>query len=150
MELDVMRRITSRRGADSAPWIALGFGAGLAAGFLLGELFGYDGRRRAWQFISGAWRNARTRPESRASVAGRVLAVLSADPALAGNQLELLAIGDGGFKLHGWVAARGERTRAYRLAAVAADGEPIMNCLLVRGEDDGAPPLHLDDAPRSA
>ena len=31
-----------------------------------------------------------------------------------------------------------------------ADGEPIVNCLLVRGEDDGAPPLHLDDAPRSA
>src|ERR1051325_10333590 len=78
MELDVMRRIARRRGADSAPWIALGFGAGLAAGFLLGELFGDDGRRRAGQFISGAWRNARTRPESRASVAGRVLAVLSA------------------------------------------------------------------------
>ena len=145
-----MRRIARRRGADSAPWIVLGFGAGLAAGFLLGELFGDDGRRRAGQFISGAWRNARTRPESRASVAGRVLAVLSADPALAGNQLELLAIGDGGFKLHGWVASRGERTRAYRLAAAAADGEPIVNCLLVRGEDDGAPPLHLDDAPRSA
>src|ERR1041385_9555020 len=133
MELDVMRRITSRRGADSAPWIALGFGAGLAAGFLLGELFGYDGRRRAWQFISGAWRNARTRPESRASVAGRVLAVLSADPALAGNQLELLAIGDGGFKLHGWVASRGERTPAHRLAGGPPRPAPHGGRLLGRG-----------------
>ena len=145
-----MRRIARRRGTDLSPWIVLGFGTGVAAGFLLGELFGDDGRRRAGQFISDTWRNARTRPQSRASVAGRVLAVLSADAELAGKQLDLLAIGGGGFELHGWVASRGERTRAYRLAAAAADGEPIVNCLLVRGEDDGAPPLHLDDAPRSA
>jgi hypothetical protein len=150
MELDVMRRLARRRGTNLSPWLVLGFGAGLAAGFLLGELFGDDGRRRTGQFISGAWRNARTRAESRASVASRVLAVLSADAELAGKQLELLAIGAGGFELHGWVASRGERTRAYRLAAAAADGEQIVNCLLVRGEDDGAPPLTLDDAPRSA
>src|ERR1041384_3840627 len=140
MELDVMRRIARRRGADSAPWIVLGFGAGLAAGFLLGELFGDDGRRRAGQFISGAWRNARTRPEGRASGAGRVVAVRSAAPALAGNQLELPAIGDGGFKLHGWVASRGERTRAYRLAAGAARGEPILKWLLLSGGGGRATP----------
>src|SRR5881409_704338 len=125
MELDIMRRIARRRGTDLSPWIVLGFGTGVAAGFVLGELFGDDGRRRAGQFISGAWRNARTRPESRASVAERVLAVLSADAELAGKQLDLLAIGGGGFELHGWVASRGERTRAYLLAAAAADGEPI-------------------------
>src|ERR1051325_1534416 len=124
MELDVMRRLARRRGAESAPWMVLGFGAGVAAGFLLGELFGDDGRRRTGQFFSAAWRNARTRRESRASVAERVLAVLSADAELAESQLDLLAVGGGGFELHGWVASRGERTRAYRLAGGAAAGAP--------------------------
>jgi hypothetical protein len=150
MELDVMRRLARRGGADSRPWVLLGFGAGVAAGFFLGELLGDDGGRRAGRILAGAWRSARTRPESRTSVASRVLAVLGAEPELAPTPFELMAIGGGGFELHGWVMSRSLRTRAYRLAAAAAGDEPIVNCLLVRGEDDVAAALVLDDAPRSA
>jgi len=150
MELGVMRRLARRGGADSLPWALLGFGTGVAAGFFLGELFGDEGGRRAGRILAGAWRSARTRPRSRALVVSRVLAVLGAEPGFAHTPFELLAIGGGGFELHGWVSSRSQRTRAYRLAAAAAGDEPIVNCLLVRGEDDVAPVLALDDAPRSA
>jgi hypothetical protein len=83
-------------------------------------------------------------------VAARVLAVLAAEPGLAGQQLGLIAVGSGGFQLRGWVATRAQRAIAYRLAVAAADGDPIVNRLLVRGEDDIGPSLSLDDAPRSA
>ena len=132
------------------PWTLLGFGVGIAAGFFLGELSGADGGRRAGRAIAGVWRGLRHRPASRASVAARVLAVLAAEPGLAGQQLGLIAVGSGGFQLRGWVATRAQRAIAYRLAVAAADGDPIVNRLLVRGEDDIGPSLSLDDAPRSA
>ncbi|HEV8356301.1 MAG TPA: hypothetical protein VGQ17_05970 [Gemmatimonadales bacterium] len=135
---------------DIRPWILLGFGVGAAAGFLLGELFGTEGHRRAGRAIAGVWRGLRHRRPSRSEEAARVMAALRQVPELAGRDFELLSIGQGGFELHGWVATRGERARAYRLAVAASPGDRIVNCLLVRGEDDVAPALVLDDAPRSA
>ena len=150
MELGVTRRFAGSRPAEIGPWLILGFGAGVAAGFFIGELFGADGGRRAGRAIAGAWRSTLRRPVSRSTVASRVLAVLAADPELTGQQFELLAVGGGGFQLRGWVATRGQRTLAYRLAVAAADDSAIANRLLVRGEDDLGPTLSLDDAPRSA
>jgi|ERR1043166_2360433 hypothetical protein len=146
----VRRRFGYRGGADFRPWILVGFGVGVAAGFLLGELFGTEGHRRAGWAIAGAWRSLRHRPRSRSMEVARVVAALRRDPELAGRHFELLSIGRGGFELHGWVATRGERARAYRLAVAACPGDRIVNCVLVRGEDDVAPTLVLDDAPRSA
>ena len=150
MELAVTRRLAGPRVAGIGPWALLGFGIGIGAGFFLGELYGADGGRRAGRAIAGAWKGMRHRPASRSSVAARVLAVLAADPALAGQHFELIPVGAFGFQLRGWVATRSQRTLAYRLATAAVDGDPIVNRLLVRGEDDIGPTLSLDDAPRSA
>jgi osmotically-inducible protein OsmY len=80
----------------------------------------------------------------------RVRDALANDPELAGETFELLTSGRTGLALHGWVSTRAVRLRAQRTAEAAAGQEPIVNRLLVRGEDDSHVTLVRDDAPRSA
>lgn len=149
--MEAQRR--SRRRGDLAPWLLLGFGAGLAAGLVVSEVFGAGGfprlRRLLGALVPGG--GAPT-PAARAA---EVLVALRADPDLAGQSIEVLAT-PRGLTLRGWVPSRAARARAYRLArtaVAAADGREaadIVNRLLVRGEDDIGPALVLDDEPRSA
>lgn len=127
----------------------LGFGAGLAAGFLIGTLFGSGGHRRVGRIVRSVGR-ARAVPERREVLLDRVRAALAADPALKGEAIELLAIGQNGLGLHGWVSSRAVRARAQRVAGAAAGAGPVLNRLLVHGEDDSHVALVRDDAPRSA
>jgi len=149
MQLSVTRRHRSRGGAVTAALATLGLGAGLAAGFVLGTLFGTGGHRRVGRLVRSAGRG-KAAPERRAVLLARVREALAADPELAGESFELLTSGRSGLALHGWVKTRAVRLRAQRTAEAAAGGEPIVNRLLVRGEDDSQVTLVRDDAPRSA
>lgn len=128
---------------------ALGFGAGAAAGFLIGTLFGSGGHRRVGRIVRSAGR-ARAVPERREVLLDRVRAALAGDPGLKGEAIELLPIGRNGLGLHGWVSSRAIRARAQRVAEAAAGAGPVINRLLVHGEDDSHVALVRDDAPRSA
>jgi hypothetical protein len=149
MQLPVTRGLRRRNSDDLGPWALLGFGAGLAAGFVLGEVFGTSGRKRVGRLL-GTLARRRSTPETRSALATRIAAVLKADAALSSHSFEILPIGRSGLELHGWVTSRAFRSRAHRLAQTAAGTEPIVNRLLVWGEDDGPPPLALDNTPRSA
>jgi len=149
MQLSVTRRHRSRSGALTGALAAVGFGTGLAAGFLIGTLFGSGGHRRVERIVRSAGR-ARTVPERRGVLLERVRAALAADPDLRGETFELFAVGRSGLQLHGWVRNRAARARAQRVAEATAGTEPIVNRLLVHGEDDSHVALVRDDAPRSA
>ena len=149
MQLSVTRRHRSGGRALTAVLSTLGLGTGLAAGFVLGTLFGGGGHRRMGRLVRSAGRG-RTAPERRAVLLARVRAALANDPELAGETFELLTSGRTGLALHGWVSTRAARLRAQRTAEAAAGEEPIVNRLLVRGEDDSHVTLVRDDPPRSA
>ncbi|NOT09469.1 MAG: hypothetical protein HOP28_14860, partial [Gemmatimonadales bacterium] len=144
MQLGLTRRFGRKRHRPLGPWALLGFGAGLAAGFVIGELFGTGGGRRVKRLVRTLV-DGRKKPESRSALAQRGLDALSADVRLAGEAFELLAVGRTGFELHGWVADRATRGVAIRIAREALAAVSVVNCLLVRGEDDAPPPLTLDD-----
>jgi hypothetical protein len=72
-------------------------------------------------------------------LAFRLQMILRNDPVLNPYSLEVCPVRPGVVELHGWVASRALRARAARLAAAAPGVESLINCLLVRGEDDGGP-----------
>lgn len=148
MQLPVTRRVRRGSSAPLGPWALLGFGAGIAAGFLLGEMFGGGGTARVGRLVESL--RGAPKLERRARRAAIILAVLEAEPELAALRFSLIPSVGGGFELRGWVPERSARARAFRLAQAASGGLPIVNRLLVRGEDDAHAELHLDDEPRSA
>lgn len=149
MQLPGTRGLRDRDSDDLGPWALLGFGVGLAAGFVAGEVFGTSGRKRVGRLL-GTLARRRVRPEPRSAVAERIVAVLKADTPLTSFSFEVLSVGRGGLELHGWVTSRALRAQAHRLAQAAAGTDPVVNRVLVRGEDDAPPPLALDSSPRSA
>jgi len=48
----------------------------------------------------------------------------------------VVPVGRNALELHGWVPDRRARAAAARLVAGAVTVERLVNCLLVRGEDD--------------
>jgi hypothetical protein len=148
MQPRVARRFRRGNPRPVGPWALLGFGAGLAAGFVLGEVFGGGGSQRIGRLVGGLRRKpVPERPSDRATT---ILAVLEAEPELSGLRFSLVPAAGGGLELRGWVPTRAARSRAMRLAHAASGGLAILDRLLVRGEDDAAPSLVLDDEPRSA
>jgi len=148
MQLPVTRRLRRESRPPVGPWALLGFGAGIAAGFLLGEVFGGGGTARVGRLVGSLKKAGRS--ESRSGRAATILAVLEAEPELSGLRFSLLPSGRGGFELRGWVPSRSARARASRLAQAAAGSLSIVNRLLVRGEDDAHPAILSDDEPLSA
>jgi len=144
MQVSVARRV-ERRAGELGAWILLGLGTGIAAGFLLSEVFGTGGHLRMGRLL-GRGRRTKAQATPRAVLLARVLAALQADPLLAAEPLEVRPRGRG-LELRGWVATRAARALAYRLAREAAGTGEITNHLLVRGEDDR---VETQDAPRSA
>lgn len=131
------RRIRRSEPADSlGPLLLAGLGLGLAAGFLLGELYAGEGTRR----LSHGWGQLRRRV-SRTVTPSELTEELQEKLELAlgpdARSLELVAVGRGAVELHGWVTSRGARTRAYRAARAALAPEvSLIDRLLVWGEDD--------------
>lgn len=127
------------------PWLAAGAALGIAAGLAIGAELAHVNRasvRRALRRLtsppgppsapSGALRAAR---EALASVA-----------ALAGLAFRLLPVRPGVVELHGWVATRAQRTLAVRTVRGMPGIDNVIDCLLVRGEDDrGRTPAAVGD-----
>ncbi len=119
--------------------IATALAAGTVLGVLVAELF--------IPAVQRASRNGR-RVRAARSVAELVhdaQEVLHTDLQLREAGLEVLPVGRGTIELHGWVADRRLRTRATTLVAAQVHAESVVNCILVRGEDDDASPP-ADDA----
>ena len=127
---------------------ALGFGAGVAVGFVCATLFGASVPRRLGRMV----RRGRpvAAPKLRARHLADITAALAGEPDFAGLAIEVHPAGSSAFELSGWVPNRSIRARAYRVAIGAAPGVRIQNRLLVTGEDDSPVSLVVDDAPRSA
>jgi hypothetical protein len=109
----------------------LGFALGAVAGWALGELLS-----------PAAVREALTAPARRAPSMAELVrdaqGALVGDPLLEGMTLEILPVSRQRVELHGWVPTRRLRAHAYRVACEAVGTEAVINCLLVRGEDDVA------------
>ena len=131
-------------------WTLVGAAVGLAAGFAASQWLGPMDRKRArerlWSLAGGA--RAVKRGVSGSTALRAVRVVLAQDPELADLELDVVVAGRGMVELHGWVPSRRLRARAARLAASAPGIDSLLNCLLVRGEDDAdAPALDTNDQP---
>ena len=134
---------------ELATWTVVGFSAGVAAGFLLGEMVGTSGGRRIVRLMK-ALRGQRTPAERGSVILGKVREALRTDLSLAGLTLEVAFGSRGRIELQGWVETRRQRSHAYRLA-LETGGVPVLNRILVRGEDDRQPlPTAPGESPRSA
>ena len=127
-------------------WSLVGLGLGVAAGFALGGWLGPSApRTRRPDADDGAETVSPLKP-SAASRAVRT--ALAADETLGPLALEPIGVSPGVVELHGWVPSRSLRARAARLAASTPGIESLVNCLLVRGEDDAdEPALDATDQP---
>jgi len=120
-------------------WALVGTALGVAAGFVLGEILGPVDRRRVGNLFRPAQPPVpRLRP---AEMIRAVQAVLRQDTALRELHLSPLPAGPGVLELHGWVPSRAVRARAARAVGAIPGVDRLVNCLLVRGEDDADTPL---------
>ena len=131
-------------GTEILAWATLGVGAGLAAGFALGEWMGGVNPTR----VRGAARRLRGGAPLHLTPAASVQAVetaIRAEPRLADLGIEVLSFSRGVVELRGWVPSRLARAVAGRAALAAPGIDSIINSILVHGEDDQA----LRRAPRA-
>jgi hypothetical protein len=115
-------------------WTLVGATLGLAAGYLLAEVVG--------PLRAGTDRSSRgpgQRPVTGATLVRLASRALEGDPLLRELGLQFIPSMPGVVELHGWVPSRSLRARAARLVAAEPGIADVVNCLLVRGEDDLAP-----------
>jgi hypothetical protein len=149
MQLPVTRRLRPREEGPIGPLALLGFGVGIAAGFLLSECFGQSGRSRVSRLLGGIRRRP-GEPVTLQATAARIETALAGEGSLRLEGVASRLAGGQGIALHGWAPDRATRTRAWRLAQSVAGAVPVLNRLLVRGEDDRPAETGLADARRSA
>lgn len=116
-------------------WAITGFLLGATAGWLIGEMTGGVSRARVSSYL-GARKRAGSEPGAAASPRERIQRALDGDDELRDLGLTVVPAGRSAVELHGWVPSRRLRARTTRLAAVAASPLRLVDCLLVRGEDD--------------
>ncbi len=146
------RRIRTPESAGPGPAALLGLGLGLAAGFLLGEIFGGHGGRRAVGRMIRRLRGGRDPRPKPSEVTARGLAALRQALGAESELLGLVAVGQNAVELHGWVASRPTRTLAIRSVRAALPFDiALVDRLLVWGEDDiQTPDAPLREEPESA
>jgi hypothetical protein len=142
MYFTTMPRLAVRRVSELGPYepatgilpLLLGLSLGVAAGFVLGELVGPVATRTL--------RNGRIDfPLTRGrqlviELVEQAQAALEGDLLVRDCHLRVVGIGDGRIELHGWVGDRRSRAHAAQLVRRAVVADEIINCVLVRGEDD--------------
>lgn len=125
------------RDSDIGPTALLGLGLGLAAGFLLGELYSSEGAGRR----IGGLRAGRRRQPARGMTAesltvqvqGALLPTLGDDA----RGIELMAVGRSAVEVHGWVPSRRARVSALTtVREIVGPERQLVDRLLVAGEDD--------------
>jgi hypothetical protein len=134
-------------GGEALLWTVLGIGAGIVAGFALSEWVGGVNRVRVGRAATRLRTPAPTRMTTAAS-ARAVAVALKADSRLTGIGVDALPVARGVVELRGWVPSRTARTIACRTALAVPGIESVINSILVRGEDDQAPPgrSHADQS----
>lgn len=130
MQRFIVRRKRSRETPSIATTV-LGLAIGTLSGFLLAELVAPKAERllREPGSVPGG---ARTLAE----LVDDAQAALAADDILAELALEIRPVSRQTVEIHGWVPERQLRTRAYRVVREALGADQVVNCILVRGEDD--------------
>lgn len=119
----------------------IGLGLGVAAGFLLGELYAGEGTRRVTRVL-GRWRRKPAEPRSMQALTNQIQEALAPMLGADSQSLELVAVGRNGLALHGWVTSRRARARALSVArAIAGPDRDLVDRLLVWGEDDTPGPI---------
>ena len=144
-----MRQNEGVSGGDVLLWTTLGVGAGLLAGFALGEWVGGVNRVR----VSRVARRIGEPPPTRLTIAASaraVLVALRAEPKLAGLKIDALPVARGVVELRGWVSPRAARPAAGRAALAVPGIESVINSILVHGEDDQPPASQTQAADQSA
>jgi hypothetical protein len=121
-------------------WTLVGGTLGFLAGFALGEWLGPMTTARVGRTLTGG--GGQTGPRLKAAETARVARLaLEQDQQLRDFELQPIAVGPGVVELHGWVPDRRLRARAARTVAAAEGIDSLINCLLVRGEDDETRPF---------
>jgi hypothetical protein len=137
-------------GAKLGPLVLLGLGLGVAAGFLLGELYagrGVGAIRRAML----PWRRGATLDRNLTEITDALEQTLETTLGADSTSLELVPVGQHAIELHGWVTSRAARAKALRVARKALGPETrLIDALLVWGEDDATAPAPEEVAAPSA
>jgi hypothetical protein len=121
-------------GGEVLGWSLAGLTAGLLGGVVLAAWFGRGNRRRLKRAIT-QWRPATSSPRNIATPARSMQAALDASD-LRQFKVEVVGVMPGVVELHGWVPSRSIRAQAARIATTVPGIERVVNCILVRGEDD--------------
>lgn len=129
-----MSRKEKLSGGEVLGWTLAGLTTGLLGGVVLAAWLGRGNRRRLGRALN------RLRPGSAparniAAPARNTQAALDASE-LRQFQIEVIGVMPGVVELHGWVPTRSIRASAGRIAGTVAGIERVVNCILVRGEDD--------------
>ncbi len=123
-------------------WTLLGAALGVAAGFALGEWIGPLTPSRAGRALAEAKRGGGRGPRLNASETARAARrALAGDAQLGQLGLEAVAVGAGVVE-PAWLGARPHPPRPAPAEWLRAFPgiDSLVNCLLVRGEDDAATP----------
>jgi hypothetical protein len=140
----------SRRASASEllAWTLVGGAIGVVAGLALGEWLGPFDRRRMKRALASPFGGGGSGARLRAAEAARAARLaLDRDLELKDLGLEPIPVGAGVVELHGWVPTRTLRARAARLVAATDGIDSLINCVLVRGEDDAGPFREAADQP---
>jgi hypothetical protein len=121
-------------GGEVLGWSLAGLTAGLLGGTVLAAWLGRGNRRRLKRAIN-QWRPAASSPRNIATPARSTQAALDGS-SLSQFGIEAIGVMAGVVELHGWVPNRSNRAAAARIAAEVPGIDRVVNCILVRGEDD--------------
>lgn len=139
-----MARKDKLSGGEVLGWSLAGLTAGLLGGVVLAAWFGRGNRRRLKRAIT-RWRPSTAPARNIATPARSTQAALDSSD-LRQFRIEVVGVMPGMVELHGWVPSRSIRAAAARIAGTVPGIERVVNCILVRGEDDkGAAPPPLAD-----
>jgi BON domain len=114
-------------------WSAIGFGAGIVAGFLTGQWMGRVTRARVGVDFLG---REPIGPRGSATLVRAAADALEGDALLSAHRLHANLVSGRTVELSGWVPDRATRTRAMRLVQALPGIESVINSILVHGEDD--------------
>jgi hypothetical protein len=121
-------------GGEVLGWSLAGLSAGILGGVVLAAWFGRGNRRRIKRAIS-QWRPATAPARNIATPARSTQAALDSSD-LRQFRVEVIGVMPGVVELHGWVPSRSIRAQAARIATRVPGIDRVVNCILVRGEDD--------------
>jgi hypothetical protein len=121
-------------GGEVLGWTLAGITTGLLGGIVLAAWFGRGSQTRIRRVID-QWRPA-ARPVRNIATPARATQTAIDATDLRHFGIEVIGVMPGVVELHGWVPTRAIRASAARIATGVPGIDRVVNCILVRGEDD--------------